>query len=127
MSAEWANFILQAVIFIVGGCLGAWKLTEKMKKEFSDKFDHAQKNQSAAFAMQAEIQKKSIDRVYERMDERNEEIQKTFVRLDVHNITLQNLEEKTSEKFKTTIEKFELTIQNLTKVVMDLVEQNRRK
>lgn len=118
MSAEWANFIWQIVISIVIGIVAWFKFKESLDK----KFEHAQKNQSAVFAMQAEMQKKSIDRVYERMDERTDEANRTFVRLDVHNLTIQHLEEKTGEKFKTVMEGLNFKIDSLTDVVRELKE-----
>lgn len=134
MNIEVANFILQAIGIGITLTITFWKFTDVINK----KFEHNQKNQNTTFQLQAELQKKTVDRIYERMDERQEEIDtkflrhedavnKTFVRLDVHNITIQHLEEKTSEKFKTTIEKFELTIANLTKAIGDLVKKMEEK
>ncbi len=62
-----------------------------------------------------------IQRVYKRMDERKDEADKTFVRTDVHNLTISYLEQKTDEKFKSTIQVFEIKMDALATSVKDLI------
>lgn len=72
--------------------------------------------------LKADIDSK-IKRVYDRMDVRVEEIERTFVRQDVHDIEIKNLEEKNTEKFNTTIRMFDLKLDNLTKAVNELISR----
>lgn len=118
MDAHSIIEIIGIAITLIGAF---WKFNEMINK----RFEHSQKNQTAAFNIFMENQKKSLDRVYERMDERNEEAHKTFVRLDVHNMSLQNLEEKTGDKFQHTIQVFELKLEALTKAVNMLMEKHK--
>lgn len=116
-----AHSILELIALIITLVGGAWKFNDMINK----RSEHSQKNQNSAFNLFMDSQKKSLDRVYERMDERNDEYHKTFVRLDVHNISIQNLEEKTGDKFIHTIQIFELKMDNLTKAVNTLMEKHK--
>lgn len=118
MSTEAITSLVLQVIGMLGSfAIVLWKFTESQNR----KLEHAIKSQNAIFSLQAEQQTKAINRVYERMDERADEANKVFVRLDVHNLTMQHLDQKTDEKFKTTIETFELKMQALTKAVTDAI------
>lgn len=117
MNGELSSFILQIIGLSITLIGSLWKMFDYINK----RFEHERKNQSAMFAMHMEEQKKAINRIYERMDERTEEADKTFVRLDVHNLTVKHMEEKSDEKFKNLLENFDLKIGNLTKAVNDLI------
>ncbi len=111
------NLIFQLTGTLIAGSIGLWKFSEMQNA----KLTHAIKNQNVLLELQKEQLTKSMNRIYERMDEREVEAHKTFVRLDVHNLTMEHLEAKTDEKFKTTIESFEWKMQSLTKAVTDAI------
>lgn len=111
------SIIFQIIGTMIAMAVGLWKYSETMNR----KFEHERKNQSTLLQMHMEQQTKAINRVYERMDERQEEANKTFVRLDVHNLTVEHLDNKTDEKFRTIVDTFELKMQSLTKAVNELV------
>lgn len=117
------GLVIQA-LFLIGSVFAIlWKANEKM----NEKFTHSAKNQATALQIQAEAQVKAINRVYERIDEKGKEFEKTFVRVDVHNLTLTHYEQKTDEKFRTTIQTFELKLENLENAVNALINTNMRK
>lgn len=104
------------------------KTSEKNIDDFKEYVEHKHKNFQAGLMTHIEETSEHKKTVFKRMDERHKEIleafkaireecSKSFVRFDMHNMAIENLDTKTTEKFRTTVEKYELQLQNLTKAV----------
>lgn len=130
MPTEIINLVIQ-VFFLLGAMFfGFWQVLEIISK----KIEHAQKNQTMALRLLEDNQKfiedsydKKHVRIYERMDEKFTDVEKTFVRTDIHNITINHLEQKMDDKFMSTIRIFELKLDELTREIQKLVKIDERR
>lgn len=101
---------------------------EGISTELKEYVEHKHKNIQAMLNIHIEDTSKKIGRIYERMDIKQTEYEKNFVRIDVHNITIKNLEEKTDEKFNQTIKLFQIELKHLTAAIDKLIknEEDRK-
>ncbi len=123
MSVDNMNLIFQAIglLFVMLG--GLWKIWDSLKNDA----DKKHKSIQDSITLIAEDNTKRINRIYERMDARQEEYHKEFVRVDVHNLTINHLEQKTDEKFNQTIMMWKLELAQLTKAIDKLVKNEEER
>lgn len=68
-----------------------------------------------------------IKRVYERQDEEIEKIQKEYLRIDVHNLSVEYLKEIQEVKSNATIQLFTTRLDNLAYNVKELIDRINHK
>ena len=107
------GLIFQA-LFLVGAVIASlWQFSNMINR----RFEHAKKNSDQALLTFTQAFEEEMKRSYDRMDERKAEADRTFVRIDTHNLTIQFQNDKVEERFRTVIEKFDLKLGSLEKVV----------
>lgn len=134
MSPDTIRLIIEVLSFFGAVFIGAFtfigisnKKIESLREEFDKRLEHQQKNQAAEMKTFIQLQDDKMRRIYERMDERAAEVEKTYVRMDVHNLTIEHMNQKTDDKFNNIVEKFELKLAELTRAVQKLVNSDEKR
>lgn len=68
-----------------------------------------------------------IKRVYQRQDEEFDKVQKEYIRIEVHNGSIEHLKEIMEIKSNSTIQLFNTKLEGLTKAVNDLIDRVNKK
>lgn len=64
-----------------------------------------------------------IKRVYERQDEKISQIEKDFMRVDAHNLSMEHIKEVMEIKSNSTIQLFTTRLDNLSNNVKELIDR----
>lgn len=100
------GIVLQIIVILGSVAVGFYKFNELISKKINDQgkeFDG------------------KIKRIYERQDEKFEEVEKNYVSQSVHDIEIKYLNEKNEEKFNSTIKLFDTKLESLASAVRDLI------
>lgn len=104
--------ILSLLILLSGVVVGAWAIYSALAKKIDD--------------MEASTDSK-IKRVYERQDEEFDKVQKEYIRIDVHNASIEHIKEIMEIKSNSTILLFNTKLDNLAKAVNELIDRVNKK